>query len=151
MGLDLDAWKTKVSEYLKPRAPLFKQAGADLIYGLLGASALRPILLTDDDPSETIIPVLDNPGTGLIINMVQGWKDKTDEVVAREILGATQANAELRQAMDAVKTMIRSMPYENRFSKNGTVDQGNFLYNFPSGFPQNLPCDQRISTWKRMS
>jgi len=110
MGLDLDAWKTKVSEYIKPRASLFKQAGADLIYGLLGASALRPILLTDDDPSETIIPVLDNPGTGLIVNMVQGWKDKTDEAVAREILGATQANAELRQAMDELLFKLKVIP-----------------------------------------
>jgi len=110
MGLDLDAWKAKVSEYLKPRAPLFNQAGANLIYGLLGASALRPILLTDDDPSETIILVLDETGTGLIMNMVQGWKDKTDEAVAREILGATQANAELRQAMDELLLKLEVIP-----------------------------------------
>jgi len=114
MGLDLASWKAKVSEYLKPRAPLFKQAGADLIYGLLGANALLPIILTGGDLSAALVPMLGNIGAGLIVNMVQGWKDKTDEAVAREILGATQANAELRQAMDELLLKLEVIPTATR-------------------------------------
>ena len=110
MGFDLDSWKAKVSEYIKPRVPLINQASTDLVYGLLGASALLPIILTGSDLFAALVPLLGDFGAGLIVNMVQGLKDKSDEAVAREILSATQANAELRRAMDELLLKLEVIP-----------------------------------------
>jgi len=100
MGFDITRWQEKISEHIRPRVWLFKQAGTDLIYGLLASSALLPIILSGGDLSAALVPLLGNIGAGLVVNLVQGWKDKSDESVAREILGAVQKNAVLRLALD---------------------------------------------------
>jgi len=110
MGLDLAGLKANVSEYLNPRATLFKQAGADLIYGSLVASALMPIILTGSDLFAVLVPMLGDIGAGLIVNMVRGWKDKTDAAVARDILNSAQSNAKLRQAMDELLLKLDVIP-----------------------------------------
>ena len=46
--------------------------------------------------------MLGNVGGNLISNLIQGWKDKTDADVAREIRALAENDTELRTALDTL-------------------------------------------------
>ena len=90
-----------VADWFK-KHPLVTQAGSDLIYGGLVANALLPLIATQGEMGATLAlaQLLGNVGAGLIVNLIQGWKDKTDEQIARQVLGAAKDDADLRATLD---------------------------------------------------
>ncbi|HQF63133.1 MAG TPA: SUMF1/EgtB/PvdO family nonheme iron enzyme [Anaerolineaceae bacterium] len=90
-----------VADWFK-KHPLVTQAGADLIYGGLVANALLPLIAAQGEMGATLAlaQLLGNVGAGLIVNLIQGWKDKTDEQIARQVLGAAKNDADLRATLD---------------------------------------------------
>ena len=101
MGFNLESWKTQIADYFKSRAPRIKQAGANTLYGLLAVGALLPAISAyhGGEIAPVVIVLSDllgSVGSNLIANLIQKWKDKTDEQIAHEVLGAAQQDASLR-------------------------------------------------------
>jgi len=92
---------TIIADWFK-KHPLTHQAGADLIYGGLVANALLPLIASQGDMmvGVALAQLLGNVGAGLIVNLIQGWKDKTDDQIARQVLGDAQKDPTLRATLD---------------------------------------------------
>jgi len=92
---------TIVADWFK-KHPLTHQAGADLIYGGLVANTILPLIAAQGEMGATLAlaQLLGNVGAGLIVNLIQGWKDKTDDQIARQVLGDVQKDPTLRATLD---------------------------------------------------
>jgi len=90
-----------VAEWFK-KHPLVYQSSTDLLYGCLVANALLPLIFSQGEMmvGVTLAGLLGNVGAGLIVNLIQGWKDKADEQIARQVLGDAQKDPTLRATLD---------------------------------------------------
>jgi len=90
-----------VAEWFK-KHPLVYKSSTDVLYGCLVANALLPLIVSQGDMmvGVTLAQLLGNVGAGLIVNLIQGWKDKTDEQIAGEVLGAAKEDNALRFTLD---------------------------------------------------
>ncbi|HQF63389.1 MAG TPA: SUMF1/EgtB/PvdO family nonheme iron enzyme [Anaerolineaceae bacterium] len=107
MGFNLDSWKAQIADYFKSRAPRIKQAGANTLYGLLAVGALLPAISAyhGGEIAPVVIVLSDllgSVGSNLIANLIQKWKDKTEEQIAHEVLGAAQQDASLQETLDGL-------------------------------------------------
>jgi len=73
---------------------------------LLAAGALLPVAAAaqqgDVMVRSVLTQVLSGIGVELIANLIQGWKDKTDEQITHEVLGSIQQDTDLQQALDTL-------------------------------------------------
>jgi len=92
---------TTIVDWFK-KHPLAHQDGADLIYGSLVANTILPLIASQGEMGATLalVQLLGNVGARLIVNLIQGWKDQTDEQIAQQVLSAAKDDANLRATLD---------------------------------------------------
>ena len=103
MDFNLEKWKTSIASQLVGWKKHLNQAGVNSVYYFVAASSFLPLIQVVHSGDWTAMATLGSAvGAGLLANMVQKLKDKSDLEVAHELEAEAQRTPALRAELDTL-------------------------------------------------
>ncbi len=108
--MDLQQWRQATHDRLAALAHGLRQAGPGMLYGVLSAATLFPLVeATNQAASRGDVAALmalgslaGNIGGNLIAEQISRWRDRSEAELAAELESRAQQDPEWRQALDAL-------------------------------------------------
>lgn len=110
--MNLENWKAQTKERLQSFTSLVNSLAPGTIYGAMVACTVLPVITAaskgDLAALAALGAVLGDVGTGLVVNMIQKWSDRSERELATELAQKANSDPAWRAELDAIMMAIET-------------------------------------------